>query len=174
VENHLRAMAPLLDAGADPRIATNAGIVPLAFSQVPEAVKMLVDAASDTVNHTCNKGRRALAYLTRLDLLEELFASSTRHNIQIDVNHADINGDTALHMAMLSWSGPEAVKLLLEKGADVFGVGYGGTTVLMKPFLHVDEAVIGDEYLSFQLSGELEDADANISASFKTILDHML
>jgi hypothetical protein len=57
----------------------------------------------------------------------------------------------------------------------VFGVGYGGTTVLMKPFLHVDEDVIDDEYVDFQPSDDLiqddELADSAISGCLRTILD---
>jgi ankyrin repeat protein len=164
----------LLDADANPFIVDNTGSIPLMRCTSPEAAKMLVNAAPDMVNHTCNKGRRALAYLTRLDLLEELFTSCARHNIQIDVNHADINGDTALHMAMLSWSGPGAVKLLLEKGADVFGVGYGGTTVLMRPFMAGDRGVIAREYGIREAEDGSELADATISESLRSILDRIL
>jgi serine/threonine-protein phosphatase 6 regulatory ankyrin repeat subunit B len=141
-----KAVQLLLDYGADPCIVDNTGSIPLMRCTSPEAVKMLVDAAPELVNHTCNRGRRALAYLTPFDICKELFASCARHNIKIDVNHADVNGDTALHMAMLGHADQSAVQLLLEKGADVFGVGYGGTTVLMKPFLANDRDVIMREY----------------------------
>jgi hypothetical protein len=131
---------------------------------------MLVDAAPDLVNHTCSKGGRALAYLTRLATLQELFASSARHGIQIDVNHADVDGDTALHVAMMVKTGPGAVELLLEKGADVFGVGSEDATVLMKPFPddHEDEA---------EEENDEEDEkriDLTISDSLKALLDHVL
>jgi hypothetical protein len=42
-------------------------------------------------------------------------------------------------MAMMDFNS-DAVKLLLEKGAEVLGSGYEGTTVLMKPFLDNDTA----------------------------------
>jgi ankyrin repeat protein len=177
---HLPAVELLLYSGGNPRIADNTGSLPLLFCRTPQLVMVLIDAAPDMVNHTCNKGRRALAYLTFLDLLKELFASCARHDIQIDVNHADANGDTALHMAMLLRSGPEAVQLLLGKGADVFGVGYGDTTALMKPFLHVDEDVVAREYDLIQIADmspeqeEEELADATISACLRTLLDHVL
>jgi ankyrin repeat protein len=118
-DNEAMVVKELLQAGANPRSATNDGETPLKRCQTPEAVKMLVDAAPDLVNHTCNKGRRALAHLASRATLEELFASCARHKIQVDVNHKDVNGDTALYMAMLRWGGPEAVKLLLDKGAEV-------------------------------------------------------
>jgi hypothetical protein len=145
MHNHVTTMQLLLEAGASPRIADTNGVLPLNVCKSPEAVKMLVDAAPELVNHTCSKGGRALAYLTNRDLLEELFASCARHNIQIDVNHADVDGDTALHMAMMERTGSSGVQLLLEKGAGVFGVGYRGTTVLMKPFLSVDQDVVAGE-----------------------------
>jgi serine/threonine-protein phosphatase 6 regulatory ankyrin repeat subunit B len=166
-ENHLIVAELLLKAGACPRTATNDGEIPLMRCKTPEFVKMLVDAAPDAVNHTCNTGRRALAYLTYLGLLEELFASSARHNIHIDVNHADVNGDTALHMAMLRRAGPAAVQLLLDKGADVFGVGSGATTVLMKPFSSIDGVPPVAE-------GAVTVADWTISECLRPVMEHML
>jgi ankyrin repeat protein len=115
--------------------------------------------------------------LTSKATLDELFASSARYNIQIDVDHADVKGDTALHMAMLSSSGPEAVKLLLEKGADVFSVGYGGMTVLMKPFLTDDVDVIEREYADLDLPDDSQGstiADSTISDCLKAMLDHVV
>jgi ankyrin repeat protein len=169
------AVKILLAVKANPRIPDNRGLIPLMSCTSPESVEILVNAAPYILDHTCNKGRKSLAYLTPFDLLEELFASCARHNIKIDVNHADVNGDTALHMAMLMWLVDDEVELLLQKGADVFGVGYGGTTVLMKPFLHVDEDVIDDEYVDFQPSDDLiqddELADSAISGCLRTILD---
>jgi ankyrin repeat protein len=128
---------------------------------------MLVNADPDAVNHACNKGRRALAYLTSLDLLEELFASSARHNVDIEVNHADINGDTALHMVLLKRSGPAAVQLLLDKGADVFGVGPGATTVLMRPFSAINGAP------PFAEEAE-EAADSTASECLRLLMEHTL
>jgi ankyrin repeat protein len=175
--NHLPVARLLLDAGACPRIADINGMIPLMFCLSPESVRMLIDAAPDMVNHVCSKGRRALSFLTSLDVLQELFASCARHNIRVDVNHADVNGDTTLHMAMLSWSEPETVKLLLEKGADVLGVGYGGTTVLMKPFL-IDEGDPTEEEFGIRVSDELYDdddlADSSISACFEVMIHHIL
>jgi ankyrin repeat protein len=171
-KNNLTAVKLLLAAGADPRTANGNGIIPLMRCTSQESVKMLVDAAPDLVNHTCNKGRRALAYLASRATLEELFASSARHNIHIDVNHADVNGDTALHMAMLRRTGCSVVQLLLEKGADTLGVGYGGTTVLTKQFAAVDRDIILREY-GIRVPAE-ELADSTITENLKVILDHVL
>jgi serine/threonine-protein phosphatase 6 regulatory ankyrin repeat subunit B len=171
------AVKELLHAGASPRAASTAGTIPLMYCATPEAVKMLVDAAPGLINHTCSRGRGVLAYLTSKATLDELFASSARYNIQIDVDHADVKGDTALHMAMLSSSGPEAVKLLLEKGADVFSVGYGGMTVLMKPFLTDDVDVIEREYADLDLPDDSQGstiADSTISDCLKAMLDHVV
>jgi ankyrin repeat protein len=165
-ENEAMVVKELLQAGANPRAASNDGETPLMQLQTPEAVKMLVDAAPDLVNQTCNKGRRALAYMTSDETLEELLAACIRHKIQVDVNHRDVNGDTALHIAMLRWGGPAAVELLLYEGADVFGAGYGGTTVLMKPFLTMDHDVMDAEYDFIDAQDDSEDdatADSTIS-----------
>jgi ankyrin repeat protein len=171
------AVEALLHAGASPRAATSAGKIPLMHCATPASVKMLVDAAPELVNHTCSKGRRVLAHITyRAEILQELFASSARHSIHIDVNHADVNGDTALHMAMLNRSALSSLQLLLEKGADVFVVGYGDTTVLMKPFLTVDRDVIDAEY-SHHITDNTQDgavADSAISECLKTILNHVV
>jgi ankyrin repeat protein len=165
-KNHLIAAKLLLEAGACPRVVSIEGHVPLMCCQTPESVTMLVDAAPDLINHACNKGRRAIGYLTSLNLLEELFASSARHNIQIDVNHEDVNGDTALHIAMMQRNGPAAVQLLLDKGAKVFGVGYGATTVLMKPFFSVENQPV--------IEAPEEVADSTINECLKIVMDHML
>jgi hypothetical protein len=140
------------------------------------AVGLLVDAAPAMVNHVDGRGRRALAYLARHATLAALLSSSAEYSIPVDVNHADVNGDTALHMAMLRGAGPRAVKLLLEKGADVFSVGYGGTTVLMKPFLTVDQGVIAAKYADCEpydgRSREL--ADTATSDCLEAVLDRAL
>jgi ankyrin repeat protein len=167
--NRIIAAELLLKAGACPRTANNDGLIPLMQCQAPESVKMLVDAAPDTVNYTCSHGGRALGYLTSLDLLEELFASSARHNIQIDVNHADVNGDTALHMAMEVNSEPAVVKLLLDKGADVFRVGFRATTVLMRSLFSTTDSLIECPY------GEAEKVmDSTLSERLRIIMDHVL
>jgi ankyrin repeat protein len=158
-DGNLVAMKLLLDAGANPHIASSNGEIPLMHCKAPESVKMLVDAAPDTVNHTCGEGRTAISYLTSFPLLEELFASCARLNIQIDVNHRDEDGDTALHVAMMEVAGLSAVKLLLDNGADVFVVDSDDTTVLMMPFF-TDE----DE----------EHTDSTIRDCLKALLDHVL
>jgi hypothetical protein len=79
-------------------------------------------------------------------------------------------------MTMLKRSGPEAVKLLLEKGAEVFGVGYGGTTVLMKPFLIEDGDHVVREYGIRAPDESHEDdddlTDSSISACFEALIHH--
>jgi hypothetical protein len=135
---------------------------------------MMANAAPEIVTHTCKRGRQALAYLTSLPLQQELFTLGESHNIDIDVNHADVNGDTALHMAMLRCSGARAVESLLQKGAEVLGVGYGGTTVLMKPFLTVDEDVINEQYGNCEFPDEADYIDVEISTCLQFILDHVL
>jgi hypothetical protein len=78
-------------------------------------------------------------------------------------------------MAMLVPSEPEVVELLLEMGAEVFGTGYGGTTVLMKPFLSVDEGVLDREYRELPVvQAPPEKLDALISDNIETVIYHIL
>jgi ankyrin repeat protein len=171
MRNHIMAVESLLDAGANPSIASSNGVIPLMRCPCPRSVTMLVEAAPDLVNHTCNKGRRALAYMDSPATIQELLTSSKRHNAQIDVNHKDFNGDTALHMVLVKRLGLSAVQLLLKEGAEVFGVGYGGTTVLMKPFLS-DVDYISEEYGNrAQHTGT---SDLIISECLRAIIDHAL
>jgi hypothetical protein len=69
--------------------------------------------------------------------INQLFNISSEFNDTIDVNDKDNNGDTAIHMAMMTLN-TEAVDLLLCKGADVMCSGWQGTTVLMKALLDTD------------------------------------
>jgi ankyrin repeat protein len=175
--NNLPMVKLLLDAGASPRAVDGNGSIPLMLCKSPDAVKMLVDAAPDVVCHTDNKRRSVLSYMKSVPMAKQLFSSCVQHNIRVDVNHTDRNQDTALHIAMLKRRGPLVVKLLLKKGSDVFGVGYGGTTVLMKPFLTVDEDVIAREYDGFRFrvgARSREAPDEVINDCLKTVLSFAL
>jgi hypothetical protein len=136
-----------------------------------------------------HQGRTATAYLSSSESqyrgLKELFRCSEELGLDAGVNNEDINGDTALHFAML-WSTRRAVKLLLEKGADVLGVGYEGTTVLMKPFLSKDvlestydgipaEGFCGtDEEEGLESYRPVAYADADASVCLQFLLDAVL
>jgi hypothetical protein len=52
-----------------------------------------------------------------------------------------MNGDTAFHVA-LTYANLGATKLLLGSGGEVLGSGHQGLTVLMKPLLSEDAAII--------------------------------
>jgi hypothetical protein len=109
--------------------------------------------------------------------LEELFRFCDEHDISLDaeVNNKDVNGDTALHLAMVGGSQPDTVKLLLGKGADILGSGLAGTTVLMKPLLPME--VIMDTYEDIYwnmdfLENPMDDACA--SECLRSVLDELL
>jgi ankyrin repeat protein len=106
----------------------------------------------------------------------ELFVCCEKHGVDAFVNHADMNGDTALQAAMIE-SNLNAVKLLLEKGADALGSGYQDTTALMKPFL--DNEALRSEYdlQQWQLSSGTYRSfmkDADINTSLKVVLNAVL
>jgi ankyrin repeat protein len=161
----------LLDAGADPRATDIMGFSPLYRCKSAEAIAMLVDAAPDLLQHRSEDGAQSLTHMTALPAIEELFKSSARHNIQIDVNHRDNVGSTALHhhVFKLGRAGDGdtkllTVKLLLEKGADVFAVDRGGATVLTE-LLRLGNNP-GD--------GDLSETDEVANMALQTILDHIL
>jgi hypothetical protein len=117
-------------------------------------VELLVKAAPDAVSHRNNLGRTAIFPMTRYprsyDALVETVKSGSEYGVPMELNHADDNGDTALHIAMVSHN-VKAVKYLLEKEVDVMGSGWQGTTALMKLFLDTrDDEVIAtyDEVLA--------------------------
>lgn len=130
----------LIKAGADPRAADDNGCIALMFAKYDVSVLPLLEAAPDTVNHRDIRGRTALHHFSasgdKLKALSQLLENLRKGEHPIDINAADDNGDSALHLAMAHVN-LDAVKLLLENGAEVLGSGYEGTTVLMKPFLDV-------------------------------------
>jgi ankyrin repeat protein len=141
------AVEMLLNAGADPTLADLCGITPLMQACDPETVRLLVNAAPDSVHRRCEIGRNALSYLSEKpltsDALVSLLECDSAYNLCLDVNAANDVGDTTLHFAMGD-ANVVAVELLLEKGADVFHIGYRGTTVLMT-LLQVGASTMAEE-----------------------------
>jgi ankyrin repeat protein len=150
----LPAVQLLLDKGADPRSTDKDGACALFFARSAGAVRLLVKADPDAVSHRNNLGRTAIFPMTRYarsyDALVETIKNDSEFGVPVELNHADDNGDTALHIAMVSHN-VKAVKSLLEKEVDVMGSGWQGTTALMKLFLDTrDDEVIAtyDEVLA--------------------------
>jgi hypothetical protein len=114
------------------------------------------------MRHLC---KRELHHDKGYEALEELFRCCEVFDLDAEVNNKDINGDTALHMAMVG-SCPKLVKLLLEKGAEVLGSGYADATVLIKPFMVVS-TVNGDSRTS-------DEKDEDISKCVKEVLEAVL
>jgi ankyrin repeat protein len=140
-------MRLLLARGADPRILDDYGRTPLMQVKDVSCMRLLLDVAPELVGIRDNEGRMATAHLACSDeqfpMLVRLLQYCEDHGIDAEINNKDADGDTALHMAM-AWGINMAVELLLEKGAEVMGIGCRGTTVLMKPFL--EEEFVTSEY----------------------------
>jgi ankyrin repeat protein len=133
----------LLELGADPRAVDKRGHTVLMGLGNVDFARLLLETAPDSVNARDLKGRTALMHLscspTDHKVLQELLRFIEERGIDAEVNHRDVNGDTALHMAMMGGN-HLSVPLLLEKGAKVLGSGYEEMTVLMKLFMS-DEAI---------------------------------
>jgi ankyrin repeat protein len=170
----------LLNAGADPRIADNQGQIPLMVAAGVQDVAFslmepLVRAAPDTVNHRDERGRTVLSYLSgkhgTTGAISALFDCAGELNVDIDINAKQIDGDTALHYAMLAGC-PDTVRLLLDKGAEVLGGGRGDTTVIMKPFWDRNEVssdfdgIVGP----YSAAEHPSETDAQIDACLRMVL----
>jgi hypothetical protein len=100
-----------------------------------EMVKLLFAAAPSALNHRNAKSREPLSFTAvnagDIGALEEVFKYTDSDGVPVNVNHKDINGDTALHMAVMVGN-VAGVKLLLAKGADASAVGLDSMTVFMR------------------------------------------
>jgi ankyrin repeat protein len=166
-----------LSLGCDPTIADAKGAIPLMLAEDAETLRLLVEAAPATMHRRDNRGRTVLMELCWKESAEqcmtELFECSERYGAVIDVNAKTNKGETALSVAMCA-ENIVAVKLLLEKGADVMGCGYGGTTALMKPFLGAQECLeVFDAEVDDEPENEQE-VDAINSYCLKMILNEVM
>jgi ankyrin repeat protein len=121
----------LLQCNANVSARTERGETPLHFAAASvvngtEVVMLLIDAGADTSAIDRN-GMTPLMMAARESegdpmVLDVLILNGA------SVNHRTRNGWTALHFAAHDGS-PEAVRILLEHGADVMAVSKGGRTV---------------------------------------------
>jgi ankyrin repeat protein len=129
------AVKLLLDSGADPLAEDDDGNTALVRAHKAEMVKLLLAAAPSALNHRNAKSREPLAFMAvnagDTGALEEVFKYTDSDGVPVNVNHKDINGDAALHMAVMVGN-VAGVKLLLAKGADASAVGLDGMTVFMR------------------------------------------
>jgi serine/threonine-protein phosphatase 6 regulatory ankyrin repeat subunit B len=178
-EAYVDLVKTLLEYGADPRVADNNGCIPLMHAKYDFSVSPLIEAAPDTVNHRDNSGWTVLHYFSRRIVIHYSRVCSDRTLVQllkhtqngeypIDINVADENGDTALHIAMMDLNS-DAVKLLLENGAEVLGSGYEGTTVLMKPFVKAHGSLI-----EICIREKKKAFDKQIQSCLQDIIDNIL
>jgi ankyrin repeat protein len=120
----------LLAAGADPLLVDNFGATALMHSRGPACVRLLVEAGPKAVNMVDRQKKTALMRWTRdlssdkdlVNELTELFASSERCGVAVDVNKRNSKGISALDEALAAWNHGAswdhgAVSLLLSHGA---------------------------------------------------------
>jgi ankyrin repeat protein len=186
----------LLDARADPTIVNNQGDIPLTYAHDPETIRLLIEAAPKTLHYKDNNGRNLLmqAFLrddrhysygrplsdqdVPVNYINQLLSKSSEYNDTIDVNDADKNGDTVLHMAMMALN-VNAVDLLLCQGADMMGSGWQGTTVLMKALLDTEhDASVVDEFSDVissmtHVADSPSDQDLMSQRCIKRVLSHI-
>ena len=120
---HPDVVQALIDGGADMEIRSNVGSTPLLFASSSghlAIVKVLVGAGAD-VQAADNKGATCLikgvwcgcSLQEGLELMRYLVGLP-----EVDVNHADENGMTALHWAAKRYY-PDVVQVLIDGGADI-------------------------------------------------------
>jgi hypothetical protein len=184
-------MRLLLERGADPRIVDETGETPLMMASSVACARLLLEAAPDMAGARDSRGRSTIAHFccsrNGCDKLKELFRRCEEHGVDADVNNKDDNEETALHMAMLVGMVP-SVELLLEKGAEVLGVGFEGATALMKPFISREDYMSVYPYryryrynFPYQYKTLAEDSartddekDSVASACLRAVLDALL
>jgi ankyrin repeat protein len=157
----------LLEQGADPRAQDTAGRTPLMSTEGAAHARLLLTAVPDLLDTKDFNGRSAIAPLSyrsrHVEALEELLRVADEFDFEAHVNHKDVFRETALHQAMAG-SNALAVKLLLERSAEELHMGSEDSTVLMKPFLHLDDDVDGFHSPCIAV-------DAGTSACLKSVLD---
>jgi ankyrin repeat protein len=125
-----------------------------------------------------HKGRTAMMHQCccedAYETLESMFEYCEDHGFDARVNDRDDAGDTVLDFAMMVGD-QSTVELLLAKGAEVLGSGYGGTTVLMKPLLGDDDLSTISEGLNKQI-GDISDRriDSCANSCLVAVLEHVV
>lgn len=116
----------LIDAGADPNLATRGGKVPLSYASSLSSVEMvsLLAQSGADVNHKDKRGRPVVF---RAASRPEKLSIFLKHGLDIEIS--DNEGISLLMMAVTSL---ESVKLLLAKGANPDRKTKSGETALMK------------------------------------------
>jgi ankyrin repeat protein len=125
----------LIEHGADVT-ATEDDCVPLlSHAKSADVVRLLVQANPEVVHQVDNYGCTAVFYhaldCDGGDYITETVNAASEHNAHVNLDHADIDGDTAVHIAALCGH-VDVVQYLMDQGVELMGTGCGGTTVLMK------------------------------------------
>jgi ankyrin repeat protein len=165
----------VLDLGCDPRVADADGLIALMSPLRVEMMRVLVDAAPDTVHHRDQQGRTVLmcycGAAALLPCVAALLAGGEGRD-PVDADVKSLSGDSAVQAAMAG-ANAGAVELLLERGVDVMGCGYGGTTALMKPFMGEERvAAFGDVFAEDEMS--MEELDARTSYCLELVINQVV
>ncbi len=140
VDGDVSAAARLIAAGADVNARNHVGYAPLHYSLSVALSGLLIEKGAD-VNARNNEGRTPLHYAVWHDNKTELVSLLIEKGADLNARHEV--GMTPLHEAVW-FNSPNAVRLLLQKGANPFIKDNHGRTPLALARVKVDEHALNN------------------------------
>lgn len=140
IRGNAKLVKVLVDAGANIEQRDSEGRTPLMYAVRDEKTTMAMLAAKPDVNALDKQRFSALMHaMSGYSDKDQIAALKALLKRKAEVNQANINGDTALHLAVAKYNPLAAAGTLLNAGAEVNAVNSKGETPLMR--CHGEESV---------------------------------